>query len=79
MSCANAHPPQSPDLNRIEKAWAYLKCCVNKKCPRTEHGFYQAMQDAWMDLDSSVLSRFIDELPQVMEEVHKMPKRQVQK
>ena len=75
----HAHPPQSPDLNRIEKAWAYLKCCVNKKCPRTERGFYHAMQDAWMHLDSSVLSRFIDELPQVMEEVHKKPKRQVQK
>ena len=75
----HAHPPQSPDLNRIEKAWAYFKCNVSKKRPRTEDGFYQAMQDVWMDLESSVLSRFIDELPQVMEKVHKRPKVQVQK
>ena len=77
--CLHAHPPQSPDLNRIEKAWAYFKKKLAHKRPRTEAGFFQAMQETWIGLDSSILGRFIDELPQVMKRVHDDPKRLVQK
>ena len=72
------HPPQSPDLNRIEKAWAYFKSEVVGRRPRTEKGFYQITQRVWMGLNSSTLSRFIDELPRVMAVVHETPHKQVQ-
>ena len=72
------HPPQSPDLNRIEKAWAYFKSEVVGRRPRTEKGFYSTMQHVWMELDASVLRRFIDELPSVMSVVHEAPQKQVQ-
>jgi len=72
------HPPQSPDLNRIEKAWAYFKSEVVGRRPRTETGFYKIMQTVWMGLDTSTLSSFIDQLPCVMAVVHEDPQRQVQ-
>jgi transposase len=40
------YPPQSPDLNRIEKAWAYLKSVVVHKAPKSEQTFYATMQKA---------------------------------
>jgi len=72
------HPPQSPDLNRIEKAWAYFKSELVGRRPRTEKGFYRIMQTVWMELDASTLSSFIDQLPSVMAVVHDAPQRQVQ-
>ena len=30
-------PPYSPDLNRIEKCWAWLKSRVRKLLPNSEH------------------------------------------
>lgn len=74
----HAHPPQSPDLNRIEKAWAYFKSEVVGRRPRAEKGFYRIMQTVWMDLSASTLSSFIDQLPTVMAVVHAAPQRQVQ-
>ena len=72
------HPPQSPDLNRIEKAWAYFKSEVVGHRPRTEQGFYRIMQTVWMGLDAGTLSSFIDQLPTVMAVVHEEPGKQVQ-
>ena len=73
------HPPQSPDLNRIEKAWAYFKSQLKRRRPRTEAGFHRIMQEVWRDLDSSVLKKFIDELPDMMGKVHEKPQSQVAK
>lgn len=73
------HPPQSPDLNRIEKAWAYFKDSLEKRAPRTEQGLFKALQHEWMALESSTLGRFISELPDVMRQVHVAPKKLVQK
>jgi hypothetical protein len=75
--CLYKHPAQSPDLNRIEKAWAYFKTELLKKRPRTEKGFYKAMHEVWQGLQASTLARFIDELPNVMAEVHQKPLKQV--
>lgn len=72
------HPPQSPDLNRIERAWAYLKSELVGRRPKTEKGFYRIMQSVWMGLDATTLSKFIDQLPCVMEAVHEQPQKQVQ-
>jgi hypothetical protein len=72
------HPPQSPDLNRIEKAWAHFKNQLLARRPRPEKGFHQAMQDVWMGLDKRILMKFINQLPDVMAKVHACPKKQVQ-
>lgn len=74
----HVHPAQSPDLNRIEKAWAYLKAQLQRRRPRTEDGLFSIMQEVWMGLDASALKAFIHELPDVMKMVHDCPGKHVQ-
>ena len=67
------HPPQSPDLNRIEKVWATFKHSLSKRRPRSMAALFSCMQKEWKGLDSSILVKFINELPDVMERVHECP------
>ena len=74
----HVHPAQSPDLNRIEKAWAYLKTQLQRRRPRTEEGLFRIMQEVWVGLEVSALKAFIHELPDVMKRVHDYPGKYVQ-
>jgi len=47
------HPPQSPDLNRIEKVWAVFKARLVGKHPRTEKRFKKVMREEWDKVMSS--------------------------
>lgn len=67
------HPAQSPDLNRIEKAWVLLKLAMERKRPRSLAALQGAVECAWQDLPSHSLQSFIHQLPDVMKEVHKKP------
>lgn len=71
------HPAQSPDLNRIEKAWAYFKRKLEVRAPRSEERLKVVMEEVWQGLDASVLKGFILELPDVMKKVHEQPKKHV--
>jgi transposase len=61
------HPPQSPDLDQIAKAWAYLKSVVVNKASKlkSEQTSYAAPQKAWKELHITVHKRFVLELPDV--------------
>lgn len=67
------HPPQSPDLNRIEKVWAPFKHSLSKRRPQSRAALFSCMLKEWKGLDSSTLVKFINELPGVMERVHECP------
>jgi transposase len=71
------HPPQSPDLNRIEKAWAFFKRALERKAPRSEERLKEVMEEVWQGLDADILKRFICELPAVMKKVHENPSKHV--
>jgi transposase len=72
------HPPQSPDLNPIERAWSYFKNELKSHRPRTEAGLHKVMQSVWMGLNKNTLQRFINQLPEAMHKVHACPKKLVQ-
>lgn len=67
------HPPQSPDLNPIEKVWAVLKPKICTRRPRTWTGFYKMMQQAWQEVPDKVLKDAITCLPSAMAAVHEQP------
>ena len=71
------HPPQSPDLNRIEKVWAVFKERLVGKRPQTENGFFKIMRAEWAKVDSQAIARIIEELPSVMKKVHAEPGKHV--
>jgi len=69
------HPPQSPDLNRIEKVWAVFKKDMSKRRPRSLHSLFTTMQKRWRTMDPRVVCHFINDLPEVMARVHARPER----
>lgn len=71
------HPPQSPDLNRIEKVWAVFKARLVGKHPRTEKRFKKVMRVEWDKVRSSDIAKIIEELPSVMKKVHSRPGQHV--
>jgi hypothetical protein len=67
------HPPQSPDLNPIEKVWAVLKPKICTRRPRTWTGFYRMTQQTWKEIPDKVLKDAITRLPSAMAAVHEQP------
>lgn len=72
------HPPQSPDLNRIERVWAVFKASLVGKRPKTEQGFKKVMRSEWAKLSSHSIAHIIEQLPCVMKKVHACPEKHVQ-
>lgn len=73
------HPAQSPDLNRIEKAWAAwssaMDKCQARKPVSSHNGFKRVAQRCWKNISDATLGRFISELPDVMRAVHANPQK----
>lgn len=67
------HPPQSPDLNRIEKVWAVFKKVLSRRKPQSLGTLFSTMQKEWRNLDPQVFKRFVIDLPHVMARVHAKP------
>lgn len=75
----HAHPPQSPGMNRIECVWVPHKHgCATRK-PKTEAGFWKAVQEEWDKVPDSFIKARIEELPEVMTQIHKAPRVHVNK
>jgi hypothetical protein len=73
------HPPQSPDLNSIERAWAIFKhdLSVCKKRPQSLEAARKVLQDVWGKVKGESLQGVIRELPSTMARVHGNPTRHV--
>jgi transposase len=71
------HPPQSPDLNPIEKVWAVLKGELAKHTPRTWKGVYAAIDKSWDVAVQKIGKKAIEALPRVMQLVNANPEKHV--
>jgi len=67
------HPPQSPDLNPIKRAWKQLKVLVNKRptCPRNAHELWVAVQEEWQNIDMNFINSLIDSMPRRVEALYR--------
>ena len=61
-------PPYSPDMNPIEKVWAYMGHEVSKRRPTTKPGLMRAIKDVWDKVSDTMINSLIDRLPDIMEE-----------
>lgn len=71
-------PPYSPDLNLIENLWALLKAKIYelqpelKDMPDTDETLefmIQTAQDAWSQIDLSILEKLADTMPHRAEDI----------
>ena len=69
------HPPQSPDLNPIELAWALFKNrCPTTRKPRTRQRAFEVIGELWKNLiKGEDITRIIRGLPDRMRAVHQTP------
>ena len=56
-------PPNSPDLNPIERIWAILAEKLSERRPRTITGFKKIIREEWMKLPLRTFRALIDDLP----------------
>ena len=57
-----SHPPYSPDLNPIEKVWAWLKRKVVKESPTSKKELIETIEEAWIDLSLDFINNFISHM-----------------
>ena len=58
-------PPQSPDLNPIENAWAFLKRKV-RECPtyaRNVDDLFQILQEEWLAIPTEYFVSLVRSMP----------------
>ncbi|KAL4469142.1 hypothetical protein ABPG72_005912 [Tetrahymena utriculariae] len=75
------HPPNSPDLNPIEKIWGYMKQSIEKKVIHNKTELEDAIFEEWESLSLSKIQSSIDQLKQqiklVIDEEGGLPQRKV--
>ncbi|KAL9937968.1 hypothetical protein V8E36_003513 [Tilletia maclaganii] len=59
------HPPLSPDLNPIEKAWRALKAALRKRnmSDYSQEAVWRAAQEEWDNLGIAKINKYIDDMP----------------
>ena len=63
-------PPESPDINPIERVWAELKDYVNKHAEnKTEAGLVKTISEFWCNLTVVRCNRYINKVYDVIPEV----------
>ena len=61
-------PPNSPDLNTVENAFAWLKARVEDMEPRDEQSLREAITRAWLDFPLEMTERLVESMPRRLEE-----------
>ena len=64
-------PPQSPDLNPIEMVWAHLKYQLDKHQITLKAMMRNVIQDVWLNISQSYLSKLIESMPACIKAVMK--------
>jgi len=67
--CIMKWPPQSPDLNPIEKLWDYLDVEVRKTCPQSSTDLFQKLQYAWNNISAETLNKLLERMPRLCKAV----------
>lgn len=62
-------PPQSPDLNPIEKLWDELDRRVRKTCPTSKNQLWLMLKREWDTIPQDTLHRLIERMPRVVQAV----------
>ena len=66
-------PGNSPDLNAIEKAWAYLKRRITARgAPKSKKDLQKAWIQAWKELPIAMVRKWIEAIPRHIQEVIKL-------
>ena len=63
------HPSVSPDLNPIEKVWAWMKKKIEKWGPITKDELEYCIDSAWDLLNDEKINRFIDHMFTIMPKI----------
>jgi transposase len=63
------YPANSPDLNAIEKVWAWMKDYICKRGPQTPQRYEELIQESWDSLPQTVINNFIAHTPKVVEKI----------
>ena len=58
-------PPQSPDLNPIEKLWDHLDVEVRKTCPHSSTDLFHKLQDTWNNISADTLNKLLERMPRL--------------
>ncbi|CAK9814356.1 Transposable element Tc1 transposase [Anthophora quadrimaculata] len=64
-------PPQSPDLNPIEKLWDQIDRQVRKRCPKSEKHLWEILESEWNLTDTEIMKKLIARMPRLVNAVIK--------
>jgi hypothetical protein len=62
-------PSQSPDLNPIENLWSILDGVLTDRRPQNENELFETLQNAWNELNITILRNLVDSMPRRIAEV----------
>lgn len=62
-------PPQSPDINPIEKLWDELDRRVRKRCPTSKEQLWTMLEHEWNSIPREVLQRLVARMPRIVQAV----------
>ena len=62
-------PPQSPDLNPIDKLWEEIDRNVRKVCPKSKTHLWEMLQKSWTTIQSEKLKKLLDRMPRLVQAV----------
>lgn len=64
-------PPQSPNLNPIEKLWPIRDDKVNKTDVSNKNNYFEALVRAWEELDPQYLKNLVESMPKRLQQILK--------
>lgn len=62
-------PPQSPDLNPLEKLWNELDRKIREVGPKSENELWDRLQAAWEQISPEIIEKLIKRMPKLAKEV----------